>query len=117
LLRLDGRFESHPKYGKQFKVLDFEILRGPDVVAIERYLASREVRGVGARLARRIAQHFGQDLPNVLEKEPHRLREVPGLGQVVIARIEAAWQDVSGLRELTVFLRGHGVAAAHARKI
>jgi len=115
-LRARGRFEKHPRYGEQFKVEDFEILRPAGVAALERYLAS-EIKGVGPALARRIAEHFGESLPEVLDREPERMREVRGLGAVVAARIVAAWRDASGLRELSVFLRGHGIAAAHARRI
>ncbi len=115
-LRLRGRFERHPKYGEQFRVEDFETIRPASVAALERYLAS-EIKGVGTALARRIAEKFGETLPSVLDEAPHRLREVRGLGAVVAARIAAAWRDSSGLRELTVFLRGNGIAAGHARRI
>ncbi len=116
-LRLRGRFETHPRFGQQFRVEDYETIRAAGTAAIERYLASGEIKGVGPRLARRIAEHFGEQLTEVLEKAPHRLREVRGLGAIVVARISTAWQDASGLRELTVFLRGHGIAAIHARRI
>ncbi len=115
-LRLRGRFERHPKYGEQFRVEDFETVRPASVAALERYLAG-EIKGVGPALARRIAEHFGEALPAVLDETPERLREVRGLGAVVAARIAAAWRDSSGLRELTVFLRGNGIAAGHARRI
>lgn len=116
-LRLHGRYELHLRYGRQFRVVDFETLRPAGVAAIERYLASREIRGVGPRLARRIVEHFGEELPAVLDQDPRRLHEVRGLPRLVVERIAAAWQDASGLRALAVFLRGHGIAAAHARRI
>jgi len=115
-LRLRGRFERHPKYGEQFRVEDFETVRPASVATLERYLAG-EIKGVGPALARRIAEHFGEALPTVLDETPERLREVRGLGAVVAARIAASWRDSSGLRELTVFLRGNGIAAGHARRI
>ena len=115
-LRLSGRFEKHPRYGEQFHVDDFETLRPAGVVALERYLAS-EIKGVGPAIARRIVVHFGDTLPVVLDTTPERLHEVRGLPRLVAQRIATAWRDSSGLRELTVFLRGHGIAAAHARRI
>ena len=115
-LRLSGRFEKHPRYGEQFHVDDFETLRPAGVVALERYLAS-EIKGVGPAIARRIVVHFGDTLPAVLDTTPERLHEVRGLPRLVAQRIATAWRDSSGLRELTVFLRGHGIAAAHARRI
>src|SRR6266851_7964922 len=115
-LRLAGRFEKHPRYGEQFRVEDFETLRPASVAALERYLAS-EIKGVGPALARRIVTHFGAALPTVLDTTPERLHEIRGLSRLVVQRIVTAWSDSSGLRELTVFLRGHGIAAAHARRI
>jgi len=115
-IRARGRFEKHPRFGDQFRVIDYETVRPAGVAALERYLAS-EIQGIGPRLARRIAEHFGDRLGEVLDNEPERVREVSGVGRAVASRVAAAWRDASGLRELTVFLRGHGIAAAHARKI
>ena len=83
---------------------------------MERYLAS-EIKGIGPMLARRIVEHFGDESRRVLDNAPERLHEVSGVWRRRCAQIAAAWRDSSGLRELTVFLRGHGIAAAHARRI
>jgi exodeoxyribonuclease V alpha subunit len=115
-LRLSGHFEKHPRFGEQFRVEDFETIRPAGVNALERYLAS-EIKGVGPALARRIVDRFGEELPALLDTSPERLHEVRGLPRAVAQRIAIAWRDSSGLRELTVFLRGHGIAAAHARRI
>lgn len=115
-IRARGHIEKHPRYGEQFRVVDFETIRPAGVAAIERYLVS-EIKGVGPALARRIVEHFGEELGRVLDENPERVREVHGLGAVVASRIVAAWRDSSGLRELTVFLRGHGIGAAYARRI
>jgi exodeoxyribonuclease V alpha subunit len=115
-IRAQGSFEQHPRFGDQFHVVDFETVRPAGAVALERYLAS-EIKGVGPALARRIAEHFGDSLGEVLDNAPERMREVPGIGPVVARAIAAAWRDSSGLRELTVFLRGHGLAGSHARRI
>ncbi len=115
-LRLSGHFEKHPRFGEQFRVEDFETIRPAGVNALERYLAS-EIKGVGPALARRIVERFGEELPALLDSSPERLHEVRGLPRAVAQRIAIAWRDSSGLRELSVFLRGHGIAAAHARRI
>ncbi len=115
-IRAQGGFEQHPRFGDQFHVVDFETVRPAGAVALERYLAS-EIKGVGPALARRIAEYFGDSLGEVLDNAPERMREVSGIGSVVARAIAAAWRDSSGLRELTVFLRGHGLAASHARRI
>jgi len=115
-LRLEGRYEKHPRYGEQFRVEGVEVVRPAGVLALERYLAA-EIRGVGPALARRIASHFGEELAVVLERSPERLHEVRGLPRVAAQRIAVAWRDASGERELTVFLRGHGISSVHARRI
>ena len=115
-LRLSGHFEKHPRFGEQFRVEDFETIRPAGVNALERYLVS-EIKGVGPALARRIVERFGEGLPALLDTSPERLHEVHGLPRAVAQRIAIAWRDSSGMRELTVFLRGHGIAAAHARRI
>ena len=115
-IRAEGGYEKHPRFGEQFHVVDFETLRPAGSVAIERYLAS-EIKGVGTAFARRIAEHFGDELGEVLDNAPERMREVPGIGAARARLIAAAWRDSSGLREVTVFLRGHGLGGAHARRI
>jgi exodeoxyribonuclease V alpha subunit len=72
---------------------------------------------VGPVFARRIVTHFGESLAAVLDAAPERLLEVPGLPRRTVRRITVAWQDSSGLRELSVFLRGHGISGARARRI
>jgi exodeoxyribonuclease V alpha subunit len=115
-IRAEGGYEKHPRFGEQFHVVDFETLRPAGSVAIERYLAS-EIKGVGPVFARKIAEHFGDELGEVLDNAPERMREVPGIGAARARLIAAAWRDSSGLREVTVFLRGHGLGGAHARRI
>src|SRR5579864_5091270 len=91
-LRLSGRFEQHPRYGEQFRVKDFEVLRPAGVAALERYLAS-EIKGIGPALARRIVAHFGENLAAVLDTTPERLHEVRGVPRVAAQRIAIAWRD------------------------
>ncbi len=116
-MRLVGSFQTHPRYGRQFRVESFELLKPAGLTALERYLCSGQIRGVGPALARRITEHFGEELFTILDQQPHRLREVHGIGRSIERQITAAWQDQSGLRELMVFLRGHGLSAHYARRI
>ena len=116
-MRLQGSFESHPRYGRQFRVESCEILKPAGLTALERYLSSGQIKGVGPALAHRITEHFGEELFAVLDHQPHRLREVRGIGAAIVRQITAVWQDQSGLRELMVFLRGHGMPAHYARRI
>jgi exodeoxyribonuclease V alpha subunit len=116
VVRVRGQFEDHRTFGSQFRAQSFEIVAGAGVVALERYLAD-EVKGVGPKLARRIAQRFGAELDEVLTRAPERLREVRGLSAAVIERITAVWRQRAGLRELAIFLRSHGLSGAVAARI
>src|SRR5262249_22150535 len=91
-LRLTGRWGSHPKYGRQFEVHSFTTVLPATVQGIERYLGSGLIKGIGPRMAARIVAHFGVDTLRVIEQEPGRLVEVPGLGPKRTAMIGAAWE-------------------------
>ena len=79
-LRMEGRWGSHPQYGRQFHVDNYVTVLPATVQGIRRYLGSGLVKGVGPRIADRITGHFGTDTLRIIEEEPKRLIEVPGLG-------------------------------------
>ena len=74
-IEAEGAYVDHAVYGKQFKVERFAVIAPEDRVAVERYLGSGAVKGVGAALAARIVRHFGDDTFRIIEEEPHRLAE------------------------------------------
>ncbi len=115
-LKVRGRLERHPRYGEQLRVLDAELLRPASLEALERYLA-REVKGVGPATARRLTRQFGAELADILDHAPERLSEVKGLSRKVAQRIIDCWRQSSDLRDLNIFLREHGIAGSHARRI
>jgi exodeoxyribonuclease V alpha subunit len=79
-LRLVGRWGSHPRYGRQFEVDSYTTVLPATIQGIERYLGSGLIKGIGPRTAGRIVGHFGVDTLRVIEEQPGRLVEVPGLG-------------------------------------
>src|SRR5512142_846944 len=79
-LRLSGRWSSHPKFGRQFEVDSYTTVLPATIQGIQRYLGSGLVKGIGPVFAERIVAHFGPDTLRVIEEEPARLVEVPGLG-------------------------------------
>ena len=109
-LRLTGRWVEDRKYGRQFRTDSFLSVHPSTVVGIERYLGSGLVRGIGPVLARKLVDHFGIDTLRVIDEEAARLREVRGLGPGRIAAIQAAWREQRGIRDVMVFLQGHGSA-------
>ncbi|NJP41991.1 SF1B family DNA helicase RecD2 [Actinacidiphila epipremni] len=116
-LRMHGRWGSHPQYGKQFTVENYTTVLPATVQGIRRYLGSGLIKGIGPRIAERIVDHFGVATLDVIEGEPKRLIEVPGLGPKRTKRIEAAWEEQKAIKEVMVFLQGVGVSTSIAVRI
>ncbi|MFF4225553.1 SF1B family DNA helicase RecD2 [Streptomyces sp. L500] len=116
-LRMEGRWGSHPQYGRQFTVENYTTLLPATIQGIRRYLGSGLIKGVGPRIADRIVSHFGTDTLDVIEKEPTRLIEVPGLGPKRTKSIGAAWEEQKAIKEVMVFLQGVGVSTSIAVRI
>ncbi len=116
-LRLTGRWTSHPKYGRQFEAQSYETVLPATVQGIRKYLGSGLVKGIGPVMADRMVEHFGTDILRVIEEEPDRLVEVYGLGPKRSARIAAAWEEQKAIKEVMVFLQGHGVSTSLAVRI
>jgi exodeoxyribonuclease V alpha subunit len=116
-LRLQGRWRSHPQYGRQFEVHSYVTVLPATVQGIQRYLGSGLIKGIGPRLAERIVEHFGVDTLRVIEQAPRRLLEVPGLGAKRTTMIGAAWEEQKAIKEVMVFLQGVGVSTSLAVRI
>ena len=116
-LRMEGRWGSHPQYGKQFTVENYQTVLPATVQGIRRYLGSGLIKGIGPRIADRITEHFGIDTLDVIEQEPERLIEVPGLGPKRTKMIAAAWEEQKAIKEVMVFLQGVGVSTSIAVRI
>ena len=116
-LRLVGRWGSHPRYGRQFEVESYTTVLPATIQGIERYLGSGLIKGIGPRTAGRIVGHFGVDTLRVIEEQPGRLVEVPGLGPKRTAMIGKAWEEQKAIKEVMVFLQGVGVSTSLAVRI
>ncbi|MEU6484781.1 ATP-dependent RecD-like DNA helicase [Streptomyces sp. NPDC046887] len=116
-LRMEGRWGSHPQYGRQFTVENYTTVLPATVQGIRRYLGSGLIKGIGPRIADRITEHFGVDTLDVIETEPGRLVEVPGLGPKRTKLIGAAWEEQKAIKEVMVFLQGVGVSTSIAVRI
>lgn len=109
LLEIEGEESEHPRFGRQIKVSRFEFVKPQDAEGIVRYLASGRFKGIGRKTAQRIADHFGPTTFEVLENQPERLREVPGLKKTAVAAIQESVRGSRALRDLTVRLTPFGV--------
>lgn len=116
-LRMEGRWGSHPQYGKQFTVENYRTVLPATVQGIRRYLGSGLIKGIGPKIADRIVEHFGTDTLDVIEEAPKRLIEVPGLGPKRTKLIGAAWEEQKAIKEVMVFLQGVGVSTSIAVRI
>lgn len=116
-LRLHGRWGSHPQYGRQFVVENYTTVLPATIQGIQRYLGSGLIKGIGPRFAERIVERFGVDTLEVIEHEPARLIEVPGLGPKRTKKIAAAWEEQKAIKEVMVFLQGVGVSTSLAVRI
>lgn len=116
-LHLAGQWVIDPKFGRQFKVDTCISVLPNTITGIQKYLGSGLVPGVGPEMARRLVDHFGISTLEAIDEGASRLMEVDGIGPVRAESITKAWQDQKHVREIMVFLQGHGVGAAMSIKI
>lgn len=112
-----GEFTEHPTYGRQFKVSSFEEKAPEDEVAIERYLGSGAIKGIGVALAARIVRRFKKDTFRIIEEEPERLAEVKGISQRKAMEISDQVNAKKELRQAMIFLQEFGIHMNLAVKI
>ena len=99
-LCMKGSFGVHAVYGEQFLVESYEIKEPEDVNAMERYLASGAIKGVGAKLAARIVRRFKEDTFRIMEEEPERLSQIKGITARRAQEIAQSYREQFGLREI-----------------
>ena len=112
-----GEYTEHATYGRQFKVVSFEEKEPEDEMAIERYLGSGAIHGIGLALAARIVRRFKKDTFRIIEEEPERLAEVKGISQRKAMEIADQVNAKRDLREAMIFLQQYGINMNLAVKI
>ncbi|MBM3859242.1 MAG: ATP-dependent RecD-like DNA helicase [Verrucomicrobia bacterium] len=116
-VRAQGHWIHHKQFGRQFAVVKFESVLPRTVVGIKKYLGSGLVKGIGEKFAERIVEKFGEKTFEVIDSFSARLREVEGIGAERARRIKEAWIQQQAVRDIMIFLQGHGIGSAHAAKI
>ena len=117
ILKMQGEWANHPKFGEQFKVVHYKSLVPASVAGIEKYLGSGLIKGIGPVMAKRIVKKFEKETLDIIEQEVEKLTEVDGIGRKRIEMIKKAWADQKEIRQVMIFLQSHGVSSAYATKI
>jgi len=116
-ITVSGEWVNDRTHGQQFKARFMRSSAPSSIEGIEKYLSSGMIRGIGLVYAKKMVKAFGEKVFDIIEAEPDRLREVDGIGPVRARRITEAWAEQKVVREIMVFLHGHGVGTARAVRI
>jgi len=117
MLELTGRWTTHAKFGRQFEVASFRQTYPATEHGIVRYLSSGLIKGVGPKTAEALVAAFGTEVLDIIESEPERLLEVPGIGKKTLESIRESWGSQRDIRGLMLFLQSHDVPTTYAAKI
>ena len=117
LVQVSGYMKEHPLYGEQLQVEQYELLAPEDETAMERYLGSGAIKGIGAAMAARIVRRFKGDTFRIIEEEPERLAEVKGISEKKAREIAAQMEEKKDLRQAMMFLTQYGISVPLAVKI
>ena len=112
-----GNWSQHGKHGVQFRVEEYQVKAPSDVIAIEKYLASGFVKGIGPKYAKAIVSVFGEKTLDIIDESPEKLREVPGIGSKRLDSLISGWDEQKALRHVMLFLQGNDISPAYAQKI
>ena len=117
ILEMRGEWSTHPKFGEQFKILEYKTKVPVTVYGIRKYLGSGMIKGLGPVMAGRIVDRFGKKTLDIIENDIQRLAEVDGIGKKRIGLIAGAWDEQREIRHVMLFLQSHGVSSGYAAKI
>lgn len=116
-LECEGNWKNHPSHGRQFECKSHSVKAPADILGMTKYLGSGLIKGIGPVFAKKIVDHFGLETLQVIEHEPERLNEIKGVGKKKRELIASCWTDQKVVRDVMIFLQGHGVSPAYAQKI
>ena len=116
-LQVEGMWETHEKYGEQFKIASFEVLPSDPLESVRKFLYSGFVKGIGPKMAGKLLAHFKTELLDIMDTEPERLSEVSGIGKAKAVTIADAWREHAGTRRTMLFLQSQGLKPYHCSKI
>ena len=113
----EGKWIAHREFGRQFSVERYSTSKPATAFAIEKYLGSGLIKGIGPVMAKRMVELFGLDTLDIIEHDARKLLRVEGIGEKRIGMIQKAWYEQREIRNVMLFLQSHGVSATYAVKI
>ncbi|HIJ65681.1 MAG TPA: ATP-dependent RecD-like DNA helicase [Candidatus Hydrogenedentes bacterium] len=116
-VRLWGQWVDDKRFGPQLRVNRYETVLPSTVKGIEKYLGSGLIRGIGPTYAKRLVEAFGVETLRIIDEEPKRLRDVPGIGRKRAAQIREGWAAQRAVQSIMIFLQGQGISSTQAVKI
>lgn len=116
-VRVSGRLDTDPRHGERLKAESVVAVAPDTLEGLEKFLGSGVIRGIGPGFAKRIVKYFGLESLRVLDNEPHRLAEVPGLGKGRVEQARAAWKEHTAISNVLLALQSQGASPALAARI
>lgn len=116
-IRMEGAFVSHPSYGRQFQMKQFEVIVPKGVTAIQRYLSMGAIKGIGPALAKRIVKTFKEDTFRIMEEEPERLAEIKGISEKMAMKISDQVVEKKDVRDAMLYLAEFGLGTTLSMRI
>ena len=116
-MEFHGSWTVHPKFGRQFKATKAVEKKPATTAALEKYLGSGLIKGVGPKTAKKIVKHFGNETLEVFENNIKRLTEITGIAQKKLTMISDAWVEHRAIRKVMMFLQSHGISTLFAVRI
>ncbi|MBF0242547.1 MAG: AAA family ATPase [Desulfamplus sp.] len=116
-MEFEGTWIMHPKYGRQFKATLAQERKPASTAALEKYLGSGLIKGVGPQTAKKIVKYFDKETLTVFESSIERLTEIRGIARKKLEMISQAWQEHKSIRDVMMFLQSHGISTLFAVRI
>ena len=116
-VRAEGEWTTNPSYGRQFSASILTVIPPSSLDEIEAYLGSGMIKGVGRTMAKKLVNRFGEQVLEVIEHQPERLTDVPGLGKALAKKITEAWEEQRAVKDIMLFLQSKGLSRLRADRI
>lgn len=116
-MEFSGYWSNHPRHGRQFRAVSAVETQPASIAALEKYLGSGLIRGIGPKTAKKIVRHFGENTLDVFENSIEKLTEVPGIADKKLRTITDAWAEHRAVRNVMMFLQSHGISTLFAVRI